>query len=151
MFILIAILGFMAHTTKAQYNMTPPIPQNYNSQMYSQDQNYPSNSQIYSNCWSTGTCRQTYLQNSNQGYNYNRRYMPASGSFYSSTGHGFRIVRTINDALQTAGIMYLVISDLSDHTKSESTVKTTRITRIVTINNQQVIQEGYRIDGQDYF
>lgn len=146
-FILITILGFMAHTTKAQYN-TPSIPPNYaSSQIY-------FNPNQNSNYWSTGTCRQTYQnQNSNQGDNYNRGYMPASGSFYSSTGHGVRIVRTINDVLQTAGIAYIVIADINDRSaKSENAIETTPISRSVTLNTGQVVtQHGYRINGQDYY
>lgn len=142
--IVIALLIATAHAANAQYN-TPPIPPNYaSSQIY-----YHQNS----NYWSRTTCRQTYPQYSNQGYNYNRGYMPASGSFYSSTGHGVRIVRTINDVLQTAGIAYIVIADINDRsTKSENTVQAIPISRSVTLNTGQVVtQHGYRINGQDYY
>jgi hypothetical protein len=144
--IVIALLIAIAHAANAQYN-TPPIPPNYaSSQIYYPNQN--------SNYWSTGTCRQTYQnQNPYQGYNYNRGYIPASGSFYSSTGHGVRIVRTINDVLQTVGIAYIVIADINDRsTKSENTVQAIPISRSVTLNTGQVVtQHGYRINGQDYY
>ncbi len=161
-FILITILGFMAHTTKAQYNMTPPIPPNFASnQIYynpNENGNYSNNPGLYNNCWNTGRCGQTY-QNQNSNYwnsnqpviGYNRGYTPRFGNFYSGGGQGIRILRTINDVAQTAGIIYLVISDISDHATSENTVEAKRITRIVTIDGQQVVQEGYSIGGQDYF
>lgn len=71
-FILItALLSFMAHTASAQYNMTPPIPLNYNSQMYytpNQNLNYSSNPQVYD------YQNLSYRNNNQPGYGYNSRY-----------------------------------------------------------------------------
>lgn len=140
----------MAHAVNAQYNMTPP---NYTPL------NYPANSQMYGNCWNTNS-GQTVHRNQypnwtpNQSiYGNDRRYMTPTGYFYSDRGQGIRIMRTVNDVLQTVGIVYLVISDISQQTKkTENAVEAVPISRSVTLSTGQVVtQYGYRINGQDYY